>query len=209
MIDEQLNEVIAGAISAALANVHTATIAKVTNVNEKTIDCKPVINRVVNGESIELPVFAEVLPLFLGGGDNYISHPIKKDDYCLLIFTERCYDRWANGQDFQSPLVQRMHDYSDGVAICGMRKISDLLTIPDETVLNGDLCLGSESPGDYVALGDKTDDEFKRIYDAMNAWVPAPIPGDGGAAVATALKGVFAGASGSRGDVGSTTIKAE
>ena len=70
---KQLIDVLMESFAGMLANLHTATIAKVVKVSQKTIDCKPVINRVVNGESIELPVFAEVPPLFLGGGTSYMS----------------------------------------------------------------------------------------------------------------------------------------
>ena len=58
----QLVDILNGAIEFALTNLHTATIAKVTGVQAKTISVQPVTNRVVNGQSIRLPEFIEVPP---------------------------------------------------------------------------------------------------------------------------------------------------
>lgn len=126
------------AIDSALANVHTATIAKVTAVSTKTINCQPIINRLVRGESVQLPEFIEVPPVFLQGGGSYTAHPIAVGDYCLLIFTERCFDRWYHGQDFKIPLELRMHDYSDGFAIVGVNPLAGAITIPSMIQQTGD-----------------------------------------------------------------------
>jgi hypothetical protein len=136
---KQLIDTLTKAIGKALADTHTTTIGKVISVGAKTIDIKPVINRVVNGESVELPVFKNVLPVFLGGGSSSITMPISVGDYALLIFTERCFDRWYNGQDFQPPLEARMHDYSDGFAIVGLQPESGLLPIPTDITITGDV----------------------------------------------------------------------
>ena len=126
------------AIDNALANVHTATIAKVTAVGEKTISCRPVINRVVDGQSVELPEFIEVPPVFMQGGGSYTAYPIAIDDYCLLLFTERCFDRWYKGQDYQPPAELRMHDYSDGFALIGINPFASAITIPSVIQQTGD-----------------------------------------------------------------------
>jgi len=137
------------AIDNALANTHTATIAKVTRVNATTINCRPVINRVVNGESVQLPEFIEVPPVFMQGGTSYTAHPVAVGDYCLLIFTERCFDRWYAGQDYQSPLELRMHDYSDGLAIVGINPLTNAITIPTVIQQTGD----TNQDGNYTHQG--------------------------------------------------------
>lgn len=137
------------ALDTALANVHTATVARVTAVGIKTISCRPVINRVVNGESVALPEFVEVPPVFMGGGSSFMTWPIAVNDYCLLIFTERCFDRWYAGQDYQPPLEMRMHDYSDGFAIVGIRPDSIARTIPTTTTIQGNVDMN----GDFAITG--------------------------------------------------------
>ena len=145
----QLTDIIADAIGEALSNLHTATIAKVTAVQEKTISVQPVINRVVDGNSITLPQFTKVPPLFMQGGGSYTAHPIAVGDYCLLILTERCFDRWYSGADFQDPAEFRMHDYSDGIAIVGINPKAGALTIPDVIQQTGD----TNQDGDYTRQG--------------------------------------------------------
>ena len=154
----RLTDIIADAIGEALSNLHTATIAKVTAVQEKTISVQPVINRVVDGMSIQLPQFTKVPPLFMQGGGSYTAHPIAVGDYCLLILTERCFDRWYSGADFQDPAEFRMHDYSDGIAIVGINPQAGALTIPSVIQQTGD----TNQDGDYnrqgslVQIGDMT-----------------------------------------------------
>jgi hypothetical protein len=138
------------ALDTALANVHTATVARVTSVGAKTISCRPVINRVVNGEAVPLPEFVEVPPVFMGGGSSFMTWPIAVGDYCLLIFAERCFDRWYAGQDYQPPLEMRMHDYSDGFAIVGLRPESLAQTIPGTTTINGNVNMA----GNLAITGD-------------------------------------------------------
>jgi len=145
----RLTDIIADAIGEALSNLHTATIAKVTAVQEKTISVQPVINRVVDGKSITLPQFTKVPPLFMQGGGSYTAHPIAVGDYCLLILTERCFDRWYSGSDFQDPAEFRMHDYSDGIAIVGINPIAGALTIPSVIQHTGD----TNQDGDYTRQG--------------------------------------------------------
>jgi len=154
----RLTDIIADAIGEALSNLHTATIAKVTAVQEKTISVQPVINRVVDGKSITLPQFTKVPPLFMQGGGSYTAHPIAVGDYCLLILTERCFDRWYSGSDFQDPAEFRMHDYSDGIAIVGINPIAGALTIPSVIQQTGDTNQDGNytRQGSLVQIGDMT-----------------------------------------------------
>lgn len=146
------------AVDQALANLHTATIAKITKVGAKTIDCKPVINRVVNGTSIELPEFVDVPPVFMQGGGSYIATPISEGDYCLLLIMERCFDRWYDGDDFQPPLEARMHDYSDAIAIVGVNPAGSAITIPGLIHIEGNSKIVGNLTveGNIVATGEVT-----------------------------------------------------
>ena len=150
MQHNELTETLMIAIDNALANLHTATIARVTKINAKTINCRPVINRVVDGRSIALPEFVEIIPIFLQGGTSYTAYPIAVGDYCLLVFTERCFDRWYDGQDYQPPAELRMHDYSDGVALIGLNPLAGAITIPTDIRQVGD----THSTGQQTIIGD-------------------------------------------------------
>ncbi len=152
MKQRQLTKTINDALQYAMSNLHTATIARVTAVNDTTIDCQPVINRVVDGRSVQLPVFAQVPTVTLQGGGSYTKYPIAVDDYCLLIFTERCFDRWWSGVDNAPPLEFRMHDYSDGIAIVGLNPMASAVANVDVITQIGD----TYQHGDYEHDGNRT-----------------------------------------------------
>ena len=150
MIRTQLTDVLNDTIKEALSNVHTATIAIVTAVNTNTINVKPVINRQVNGRSIELPEFIDVPVLVMQGGTSSLTFPIAVGDYCVVLLTERCFDRWFDGQNFVSPPELRMFDYSDGIALVGVNPRANLKTIPADTTLEGDFIIN----GNLDIVGD-------------------------------------------------------
>lgn len=149
---ENLQEIINSVMNDLSSNLHTLTIAKVTLVNDKTINCLPVINRVVDEKSIRLPEFIEVPPIFLQGGGSSLRMPIAVGDYALLIFCERSFDAWYNSQDFVSPVDLRMHDYSDAFAIVGVNPEKQMLSIPDVITQIGD----TNQSGDYTHVGNRT-----------------------------------------------------
>lgn len=148
----ELNDVMNDAMITALANTHTIVIAKITAVGAVTIDAQPVIQRVVDGQAVTLPVFPSVPPVFLSGGTSYDAHPIAVDDYCLLLVSERCFDRWYGGADNVPPIEQRMHDYSDCFALVGVSPASMAKTIPTTIERFGD----STVTGDWIHTGNYT-----------------------------------------------------
>jgi len=157
MRSEELYETINEALAFALSNLHTTVICKVEEVGEKTISCSPVVNRVVNGESEKLAMFTEVPPIFISGGSSYTAHPIAIGDYCLLFISERCYDAWYYGDDFVSPVEMRMHDYSDGFALVGIKNNAGAIEIPDVITQIGDMFAQGnlEHKGNLTRTGDE------------------------------------------------------
>lgn len=155
---EELHDTIDQGVEFALADVHTIVVAKITSVNDKTISCIPVINRVVKGDSKRLPEFIEVPPVIVQGGDSYIAEPISAGDYCLVLISERCYDAWYAGSDFVSPLEMRMHDYSDGFALCGVNPQAKAISIPKiRRLIKGD----TDHDGSMYLIGDFEQSEGK------------------------------------------------
>lgn len=150
----RLTEIIEQAVFASIAEIAQGVVAKITAVNETTINCKPVVNKIVNGNEIEMPEFTEVPPVFLNGGSTYEAYPLKVDDYCILLISERCFDLWYEGQDFRPPAEIRMHDYSDAFALVGLRNRSGAITIPsDERIWQ----IGDKyKEGNHEHIGDTT-----------------------------------------------------
>jgi hypothetical protein len=152
MESKQLIDTLRAAMLQALANTHTIAIAQITKVDAKTINCTPVINRVIDGTPVGLPEFVEVPPIFLQGGSSYTAHPITVGDYCLLLFSERCFDQWYAGRDYATPPELRMHDYSDGFALVGVNPLAAAITIPTVIQQTGD----TNQDGDYTHQGKRT-----------------------------------------------------
>ncbi|EAA4186198.1 hypothetical protein QF20_000484 [Salmonella enterica subsp. enterica] len=192
---EELHDTIGLGVEFALADVHTIVVAKITSVNDKTISCVPVINRVVKGSSKQLPEFIEVPPVILQGGDSYIAEPIAAGDYCLVLISERCYDAWYAGSDFVSPLEMRMHDYSDGFALCGVNPQATAIAIPKKNrMMKGN----TDHEGDLNLTGNVTI--------SGNLMVGGDINCAGRLTVASAtIGGIDFGTHKHRGDSGGTT----
>lgn len=173
MRQEELTETINEALAFAMSNLHTIAVCRVTQVNEKTINCQPVINRVVNGQSVQITTFREVPPVFMSGGSSYESYPIAVGDYCLLLLSERCYDAWYKGTDFVSPLEMRMHDYSDGFALVGIQNEAGAITIPDVITKIGDMF--AQGNWEHVGNVTRTGNTNQTGFVDVSQYVRAPI----------------------------------
>jgi hypothetical protein len=161
-------------ITQALSNTHTNLIAKVVKVNDKTIDVQPVVARDVNGKTIPLPVFPDVPVIDFFGGSSSIQMPIAIGDYCILFVSERCIDNWYFGNDNQKPLSSRMFDYSDTVALVGLKNKSGELEIPDRIKMTGDAL----QLGDYEHHGSRNQTGNYTIDGNINQTGTNTIDGD-------------------------------
>lgn len=150
-----LESTILNSIRGAMVDTHTTLIAKITKVNKKTIDCKPVISRLVNDKTVDLPVFIEVPIINFLGGSSSIQMPLAVGDYAVLFVVERCFDEWYSGNDFKPPLEARIHDYSDCIALVGLKNMQGELDIPTVIKMMGDAYFqgNHEHKGDLLRNG--------------------------------------------------------
>lgn len=65
--------------------------------------------------------------LCLGGGDSYLSFPVKQGDECLVIFSDFAIQNWRSTGQFLPPNELRKHDLCDGIAIIGIRNVNRLI----------------------------------------------------------------------------------
>jgi hypothetical protein len=81
---------------------------------------------------VNLPLCVDVPVAFPGGGDFFLTFPVKAGDECILMFSERAIDNWYDKGSTQSPSEYRLHDLSDGIAIVGLNsqphKLANLQT---------------------------------------------------------------------------------
>lgn len=97
----------------------TQTVTAIPNIKA--------INHTIDGKTFTsaLPELIQV-PCFLLGSSSSgmtITIPIKKNDQCLIIFSQRSIDNWFKYSGVQDPvetLVPRHHSLADGIALVGL-----------------------------------------------------------------------------------------
>ena len=90
------------------------------NQPDKILDFSPLI---------DVPV------IIVGGGEGWIDMPIAKGDECLVLFNDRDIDAWQMTGAVQKPKTNRVHDFSDAVAIIGLHSALKYITNFDQTSL--------------------------------------------------------------------------
>lgn len=117
------------ALDARLRGLHVATPARVERVDRdvQTVDVTPVFATVIpRGEDEDplvenLPIIQAVPLVFARGGGSFITLPVRKGDFVLLVFSERALGAWrANGGTGVNPGDQRLHPLDGAMAIPGI-----------------------------------------------------------------------------------------
>ena len=102
--------------------IHTCIPGKITKVNssENTIDIQPSGKyKKPDGTYIDYPELKGVPMVQMQGSGQKatIQYPIKKDDGCMVFFSEQQLDQW---RDDQEPKTDLRHDLSNAIAIPGL-----------------------------------------------------------------------------------------
>ncbi len=106
-------------------------IIRAFNSDNQTADIEIAIRQV---ESIsedgtrnirEYPMLGRCPVTVLYGGVDYISFGISEGDNCIVFFNDRQIDNWFNSGSGQAPTVSRVHDLSDGIALVGLRPLTN------------------------------------------------------------------------------------
>lgn len=125
--DAQLSATAEGAFDAQiegrLKNLHTSMPGIIASFDpdSQTASIQPTIKRIFTERgAVNLPLCVDVPVSFPGGGDFFLTFPVKTGDECILLFSERAIDMWHFGGNTQPPAEYRLHDLSDGMAIVGI-----------------------------------------------------------------------------------------
>lgn len=76
----------------------------------------------------EYPLLGECPVVVLFGGVDVLTMPIQEGDTCLVLFNDRDIDQWLISGDGSTPTTARLHDLSDGIAIVGIRPLTNSIT---------------------------------------------------------------------------------
>lgn len=100
----------------------------------------------------EYPLLIDCPVMVLFGGVDFMSMPIVAGDNCIVLFNDREFDNWFTNGGVQAPTTSRTHDISDGIAIVGIRPLTNSIA----TYLANGIRLSHASGGDAARI-DLTD----------------------------------------------------
>lgn len=126
------DEAHAAQIEGRLKNLHTCLpgIIVAFDPEKQTAQVQPAIQRIFTEKgAVNLPVCVDVPVQFPGGGDFFMTFPVKPGDECILWFSERAIDNWHVSGGTTPPAEYRLHDLSDGLAMVGLN--NQLKKIPE------------------------------------------------------------------------------
>jgi hypothetical protein len=118
-------------------NLNCIQIGKIDTYDKDTQSCaiKIQVKRQINeDETKEYPLLVDCPVFVLQGGGAYIDMPIKKDDYCLVLFSDRDIDVWWADENLAEPNTNRKHSLSDGFALVGINSKNNVLDLDGEKV---------------------------------------------------------------------------
>lgn len=87
----------------------------------QTAEVKVKMSFMLNGEIKEYPLLLDCPCIILAGGKGNLTFPIQKGDSCLVLFNDRDMDNWYAGGQTMPPRTDRLHDFSDAIALVGLR----------------------------------------------------------------------------------------
>lgn len=118
----ELADVLKQAIEDRLVDLHTCLPARVVSYDpaKQRVSVVPVIKRKYeDGEVVTIPVIEDVPVQFAKGSKFSMTHPVAKDDYCQLIFTERSIEIWKRDGGIVDPRDTRKFHLTDCYALMG------------------------------------------------------------------------------------------
>lgn len=76
---------------------------------------------------VSYPQLVDIPVVILGGEDSFLTFPIEQGDECVVLFNDRDIDNWFAGSSSNGPNTGRLHSFSDGIALIGLRNKGRLL----------------------------------------------------------------------------------
>lgn len=81
----------------------------------------------------QYPLLIDAPVICLGGGKASLTFPISAGDECLIIFNDRNMDNWFSGGSGSQLATGRLHSFSDGIILVGLRSMANTIDNYDNT----------------------------------------------------------------------------
>jgi hypothetical protein len=98
--------------------------------------------------NVNMPLLVDCPIVFPSAGGVSLTLPIAPGDECLIVFASRCIDAWWQNGGTQPPMLNRMHDLSDGFCLPGVKSKPRALTTYSATTAQ----LRSDDGSTYVEI---------------------------------------------------------
>ncbi len=96
----------------------------------------------------DYPILVDCPVIVLGGGNAALTFPIEQGDECLVLFNDRSIDKWFSGGMGAAVATPRLHSFSDGLILVGLRSLPNVLEDYDTeraVLKNGSTMVGVSS----------------------------------------------------------------
>lgn len=158
-----------------MRSINTASVGIIEKFDPdtQTATIQIAIDRVIQTETADAvifetqsnPLLVNVPVMFPGGGDWFLTFPVKKGDECLLIASQRSIDNWKKSGGRQDPSnFRRFLSIKDSIAIVGLNSKASAISSfngnePELRNRDGDIAIrmtdtGVEVDGDLIVDGD-------------------------------------------------------
>lgn len=117
-----------------MKDVHTALPGMIVEFDpiSQTAKVQLLLRRIFKGDNaLDLPQLINVPVWQPRAGGFVITFPIKPEDECLVLFSERSLDNWFKQSGVQTPTDFRMHSLSDAICLVGMSSEPKVITSYD------------------------------------------------------------------------------
>jgi hypothetical protein len=94
---------------------------------------------------VDYPLLVDCPVICLGGGKTALTFPIQQGDECLVLFNDRAIDSWFSGGAGAALSSPRLHSFSDGIILVGLRSLGNVLQSYDTVravLMNGTTLVG-------------------------------------------------------------------
>jgi hypothetical protein len=81
----------------------------------------------------DYPILVDCPAVIVSGGLARLETPIQAGDTCLILFNDRDIDNWFKGGQVNELATQRLHSFSDGIALVGIRSLANSFEDYDPT----------------------------------------------------------------------------
>lgn len=164
-----LDDLLAESRNALLANFNCVQIGQLQKVNDdQTVEIKiQFIRRLPDGKTKPYPLLVDCPYFVLNGGGAYIDMPIKKGDYCLVLFNDRNIDDWWDTANVSIPSDTRKHSISDGFALVGINPRAKAFSYDGSTLR---VIVPS---GIKISIGNGTDELLSLLNDNLTEVINA------------------------------------